>query len=87
MRARYEITPPAARLAVKLFQANDTGGTLKGHGEKQHAVFQAEFLGFLVGGVIQCGCALGEGERAEYYERTQSGLRCQKSVLTEYVFE
>ena len=53
MRARYEITPPAARLAVKLFQANDTGGTLKGHGEKQHAVFQAEFLGFLVGGVIR----------------------------------
>lgn len=51
MRARYEITPPAARLAVLLFQVNDAGGTLKGHGEAQHAVLHDEFLGFLIGGV------------------------------------
>lgn len=44
MRARYEITPPAARLAVLLFQVNDAGGTLKGHGEAQHAVLMVNSL-------------------------------------------
>ena len=50
MRVRYEITPPAARLAVLIFQVNDAGGTLKGHREAQHAVLHDEFLGFLIGG-------------------------------------